>query len=77
MAALNALFHLITCLPNLAINDIQNLSFWTRMQSFVESLKVNDHSASQNISYELIDLANDVLFVMQNVSSPNISSDLR
>ena len=77
MAALDALFHLITCLPNLIINDTEHLSFWTKMRYFVESLKVNDHSASQNISYELIDLANDVLFAMQNVSSPNISSDLK
>ena len=77
MAALDALFHVISCLPTLDTNDVENLSFWNRVRSFVESLRVNDSSTRQNISYELVDLANDVLFLLQNVSNPNIASDLR
>ena len=77
MASLDALFYVITCIADSGLNDIPNSSFWIKARSFAEEISSCNSSKPSCISFELIDYANEILFLMKNFSNHDIAIDLR
>ena len=73
---MDAIFHVISCLPAFEVKAVDSLAIWNDLQCFVKNLSTGSQK-NNNISNEIRDYAKEVSFLMTCVSNPSIATDLR